>query len=120
MIEQILTNNLLKAIVKLYGQELPVNLAQVQKTRPEFTGDFTIVVFPLLRISKKGPEQTADDIGSYMIDKLREVTDYNIIKGFLNLLISDAYQMSFFHQNANNHNFGRKNKESGDPNVIEY
>lgn len=120
MIEQILTINLLKAVNKIYGQELPVNLAQVQKTRPEFTGDFTIVVFPLLRISKKGPEQTADDIGSYMINELSEVTDYNIIKGFLNIVISNDYWRNFFHQNAYNHDFGRKTEKSGDPTVIEY
>ena len=120
MIEQILTINLLKAVDKLYGQELHVNLAQVQKTRPEFTGDFTIVVFPFLRISKKGPEQTAEDIGSYLVNEVPEVTDYNIIKGFLNIVISNDYWMKFFHQNVNNHNFGRKTKKDSDPTVIEY
>ena len=85
MIEQLLTNTLHKAVLELYGQELPAKLEQVQKTRPEFEGDLTIVVFPILRTSRKGPEQTADDIGRYMVTNLDEVTDFNIIKGFLNL-----------------------------------
>ena len=120
MIDQILTNTLHKAVLNLYGQELPGKLAQVQKTRPEFEGDFTVVVFPLLKISKSGPEKTAEDIGNYMVNKLFEVTEYNIIKGFLNLVISNNYWIDFFNQTLNDNNFGRHNEKSGDPTVIEF
>jgi len=120
MIEQLLIQTLHQAVSDLYGQEIQSNLAQVQKTRPEFEGDLTIVVFPLLRTSKKGPEQTADDIGNYMVEKLDEVTEFNIIKGFLNLSISTGYWANFFYENINNQNFGHHKEKTSDPVVVEY
>lgn len=120
MIEQLLTDTLHKAITELYGQELPDRLAQVQKTRPEFEGDYTIVVFPLLRTSKKGLGQTAEEIGTYIVANLDEVTGFNIIKGFLNLSISNSYWAGFFHENANAGNFGRHPEKDDDPIVVEY
>lgn len=120
MIEKLITNTLHKAVSELYGQELPSNLAQVQKTRPEFVGDLTIVVFPILRTSKKGPEQTAEDIGRYMVENLDEVIDFNIIKGFLNLLISNSYWINFFKENYNKNNFGNHSDNNNDPIVVEY
>lgn len=120
MIEQILTNTLHKAVLNLYGQELPTNLAQVQKTRAEFEGDFTIVVFPILKISKKGPELTAEDIGKYLVENLDDVTGFNIIKGFLNLTISNFYWINFFNKNYLKNNFGIHSEKSNDPIVVEY
>ena len=96
MIEQLLTKTLLTAVKELYGQELPEKLSQIQKTRPEFDGDLTIVVFPILRISRKGPEQTAEELGQYFVKQLNEVDSFNVIKGFLNLVISDKYWHHFF------------------------
>lgn len=120
MIEQLLIQTLHQAVSDLYGQTIQSNLAQVQKTRPEFEGDLTIVVFPLLRTSKKGPEQTADDIGNYMVSNLDEVTGFNIIKGFLNLSISGSYWVNFFHENINNNDFGHHNEKTNAPVVVEY
>lgn len=120
MIEQILTNTVFKAVLSIYGQKPSGNLVQIQKTRSEFEGDFTIVVFPLLKISKTAPEKTAEDIGNYIVSQLSEVTSYNIIKGFLNLVISHKYWSDFFQQNVSNKNFGRHIEKSGDPTVIEY
>lgn len=120
MIEQLLIKTLHKAVLDLYEQELPGKLAQVQKTRPEFEGDYTIVVFPLLRTSKKGPEQTAENIGSYMVANLNEVTGFNIIKGFLNLLISNNYWVNFFYKNAYNNKFGSHSEKANDTIVVEY
>ncbi len=120
MIEQLLLNALQKAVHILYGQELVSKLAQIQKTRPEIDGDYTIVVFPLLRISKKGPEPTANEIGTYLVANLDEITEYNIIKGFLNLTVSDNYWKSFFNESAKNHNFGSHSKKNNDPIVVEY
>ncbi len=120
MIDQILTDTLLKATQDLYGQELSDKLVQIQKTRSEFEGDFTIVVFPLLRISKKGPEQTAEEIGKYIVEHFEEVTSYNIIKGFLNLTISNFYWVNFFNKNYNKNNFGSHSEKSNDPIVVEF
>jgi len=120
MIEQLLFDALEKAVQSLYGQEVSSNLAQIQKTRPEIEGDYTIVVFPLLRISKKGPEPTANEIGSYIVDNLPEVTKYSIIKGFLNLTISNDYWRGFFIKSAGSDNFGSNNDKNNDPIVVEY
>ena len=120
MIEQLLLDTLLKAVQDLYKQDIPVKLAQVQKTRPEFEGDYTIVVFPLLRSSKKGPEQTAEEIGSFMVTNLKEVTSYNIIKGFLNLSIANDYWENFFNENSNKIDFGKHSHNNNAPIVVEY
>ena len=64
---------------------------QVQKTRRDFEGDFTLVVFPLLRFSKKGPEQTADFLGTFLMQSSGLIDSFNVIKGFLNLRISQVY-----------------------------
>ena len=120
MIDKLLVDSLRKAIQSLYGQELDSKLAQIQKTRPEIQGDYTIVVFPLLRISKKGPEPTADEIGAFIVDDLDEVVEYSIIKGFLNLTISNSYWNTFFLQSAVDSSFGRHDEKNNDPIVVEY
>lgn len=120
MIEKLITDYLQKAVFELYKQELPLKLAQVQKTRPEFSGDYTIVVFPLLRISKKGPEPTAEEIGNYMVLHVPEITEFNIIKGFLNLSISDSYWFNFFNENSQKTNFGKHDITTKAPVVVEY
>lgn len=75
-----------------YGQEVPASQVQLQKTKKEFAGHLTLVVFPFLRMSKKGPEQTAQEIGEYLQANEPAVADFNVIKGFLNLTIaSDAW-----------------------------
>jgi len=120
MIEQLLISTLHSAVSELYGQDIQSNLAQVQKTRPEFEGDYTIVVFPLLRTSRKGPEQTAEEIGNYLVSNLNEVTAFNIIKGFLNLSISHHYWKEFFFNNIDNKRFGSYPETNNDPVVVEY
>ena len=120
MINQLLLDALKKAVKSLYGHELEGKLAQIQKTRPEIHGDYTIVVFPVLRISKKGPEPTANEIGAFIVDELSEVTEYNIIKGFLNLTVSDSYWNKFFIKKSNDNNFGRHEDKHDDPIVVEY
>ena len=89
-IENILAESVRKAICELYGQEVPEAQVQLQKTKKEFEGHLTLVVFPFLRISKKSPEQTAQEIGSYLQANEPSVAAYNVIKGFLNLTISSA------------------------------
>ena len=120
MIEKLLVDSLQKAVQNLYGQELNSKLAQIQKTRPEIQGDYTIVVFPLLRISKKGPEPTANEIGEFIVDDLPEVAEYNIIKGFLNLTVADSYWNEFFTKKSNDNIFGSHEDKHNDPIVVEY
>ena len=79
---------------------------QFQKTRKEFDGDITLVVFPLLRASKKSPEQTAKEIGHYLKEKVAEVSDFNVVKGFLNLSIAKTYWYSHFKQAYSTSNYG--------------
>ncbi len=120
MIEKLIIQNLQKAIKELYNHDVANNLLQVQKTRTEFVGDITIVVFPLLKISRSNPEQTATAIGDYMIKHVDDIEDYNIIKGFLNLSISDNYWKDFFVNNKSNKYFGSKEVDDNNPVVIEY
>ncbi len=120
MINELLTLTLIQAGKELYGQDIPEKIIQVQKTRPEFEGDLTIVVFPLLRISKKGPEQTAGELGNYFVSQLENVTSFNVIKGFLNLTIADHFWLNFFDKNRKLDNFGKNEPREEDPVVIEY
>ena len=120
MIEKLISDALIKSVQTLYGHELPEKLAQVQKTRSEFEGDFTVVVFPLLRMSKKKPEETANELGTEMQKQIPFVDDFNVVKGFLNLSVSDDYWLETFSTNRQNASFGNLRKDQGDPFVIEY
>ena len=120
MIKEILTKSTIKAINQLYGETVDGKLIQVQKTRPEFEEDFTIVVFPFLKISKKGPEQTASEIGKWLEDNVDKVDDFNVIKGFLNLTICNKYWLNFFNAEKANHAYGVIKTQHEHPIVVEY
>lgn len=87
-IEQDITAAVVKAVETLYGATVDAAQIQLQKTKREFEGSLTLVVFPLLRVSRKKPEDTASDIGAYLKENCHAVADYNVIKGFLNLTVS--------------------------------
>ena len=89
-IEQKLTASIIDGLKALYGQEVPAKQVQLQKTKKEFEGHLTLVVFPFLRMSKKGPEQTAQEIGEYLMANEQTVSAFNVIKGFLNLTIASS------------------------------
>lgn len=120
MIEQVLAEKIKEGILQLYGQDVETRFTQVQKTRPEFTGDFTLVVFPLLKLSRKNPEQTANEIGRYLVEYLDEVEQFNVIKGFLNLSISPSYWLEFFDKEKDNRDFGKTVPGNKPPVVLEY
>ena len=80
-----------EALKQLYNFEPTDNQIQLQNTRKDFVGDITLVVFPFLRFSKKTPEKTGEEIGLFLKEKIEEVESFNVIKGFLNLVISDSY-----------------------------
>ncbi len=87
-IEQQLTEAVVAALRTLYGQEPEAAQVQLQKTKKEFEGHLTLVVFPFLRLSRKKPEETAGEIGRFLKENTDIVADYNVIKGFLNLTVS--------------------------------
>lgn len=89
-IEQKLVTSVISGLKALYGQDVPAAQVQLQKTKKEFEGHLTLVVFPFLRMSKKGPEQTAQEIGEYLQANDPSVSAFNVIKGFLNLTIASA------------------------------
>ncbi len=120
MIESRLAKSLTDAVKTLYNQEVQPEIFQIQKTRPEFDGDLTVVVFPLLRISHKAPEATAKELGQWLTGHLNEIIAFNVIKGFLNLEISDGYWMSFFRRAASDEEFGFAPEKNEPPVVIEY
>lgn len=89
-IENVIAESVVKGIKTLYGQDIPATQVQLQKTKKEFEGHLTLVVFPFLRMSKKAPEQTAQEIGTYLQQNEPAIAAFNVIKGFLNLTVSSA------------------------------
>ena len=102
--ESLLREKVKEAIKVLYNGVVDDNLVQIQETRKEFEGDFTFVVFPFLRFSKVTPEQTAEKIGIWLLENFQAVTGYNVIKGFLNLRISEKWWIEDFEQSVEKKN----------------
>jgi arginyl-tRNA synthetase len=103
-IEQEISLQIDRAITELYGEN--PTTAKLEKTNKDFTGNYTFVVFPLLRISKKKPEETAAEIGEKLIQIGHPVVAYNVVKGFLNLSVSDTLWQNLLHKNWNNPGYG--------------
>ena len=103
-LQEILLENTKKAIAQHYGQE--IENIEIQLTRKEFEGDYTMVLFPLLKLIKAKPEQIGEVLGAYLTEHVAEVTAYNVVKGFLNLTIADSYFLSFFGEIAAQERYG--------------
>ena len=101
-----LQSDIAKAIAALYGQDVTPESIQLQKTKKEFEGQFTLVVFPFLKISKKNPEQTAQEIGEWLSLNSQEIKGFNVIKGFLNLLLKDACWLELLNKINSEANYG--------------
>jgi arginyl-tRNA synthetase len=106
--EILIRNKVIQAIETLYGQGIDENQVQVQTTRKEFNGDKTVVVFPLLRISKKSAEQTAEELGNYLVETIEVIASYNIVKGFLNLVFHNSYWVNLLNKAISDPNYGFK------------
>ena len=120
-IESLVAEKTVQAIKALYGQEIEASSVQVQKTKKEFEGHLTIVVFPYLKMSRKGPEQTAGEIGVWLMENVSEISSYNVIKGFLNLVISTSAWLEMLNDINEDAQFGlRKTTESSPLVMIEY
>ena len=97
-IETTLVQSVVEAIKSLYGTEFSAEKIQLQKTRKEFEGDYTVVVFPFLALSKKRPEETAQEIGEYLKNNVTAISSFNVVKGFLNLAISANYWVDLLNE----------------------
>ena len=120
-IEQRLIASVMNGVKALYGQEVPEKMVQLQKTKKEFEGHLTLVVCPFLRMSKKGPEQTAQEIGEYLKANEPMIAGYNVIKGFLNLSIASTAWIALLNAIQADKNYGITAATENSPLVmIEY
>lgn len=120
-IDLLIKNEVVKALNSLYSAEFESENVQIQMTRKEFEGDWTVVVFPFLKISRKGPEQTAAELGEYLVEHVQEILRYNVVKGFLNLVISNAYWLGVLENAFSTNNYGFVQAGEGSPlSMVEY
>jgi len=103
-IQNVIDTNVKKGFLALYDTELPT--VEFQATRKEFDGDVTVVVFPMLRFKKGNPVQIGEDLGGYLVANVKEIKDFNVVKGFLNLVISDEFYLNFFQSIYKETHFG--------------
>ena len=103
-LSQILTPSIQKAIQALF--DVTVDKIEFQTTRKEFEGDITMVIFPLLKVIKSNPVELGNKIGNYLVENLPEVSRFNVVSGFLNIVIADSYYLNFFNEIRDNQKFG--------------
>ena len=117
--EQFIIEKSISAVKALYGVDMEASALQVQVTRKEFEGDYTLVVFPLLKVSKSAPEATGAAIGDWLKANAPEIADYNVVKGFLNISFSPAYWNGLFSGIASTEDFGQ-HAPSGKTIMVEF
>jgi len=117
-IDQIIKVLTVEAVREIWSENIQEDQVQVQKTRREFEGDFTVVVFPLLRVSKSSPEETGKVLGQYAVDHSEMLSGFNVIKGFLNLVVSQQYWISFISSDLCSAQYGTTKAEDGAPSVM--
>ncbi|WP_299321012.1 arginine--tRNA ligase [uncultured Maribacter sp.] len=116
-IQEVLSDKVKEAVKSIFDKELPN--VEFQPTRKDFEGDITIVVFPMLRVVKGNPVQIGEQIGAYLEEHVDAVAGFNVIKGFLNIVINDGFYLDFFNSISSVENFGFV-KESDDAVMVEY
>ena len=120
-IEEQIQQAAMAAVKALYGQDVPEKMVQLQKTRSEFEGSLTLVVFPFVKMARKSPEQTGQEIGQYLVDNCDAVSKFNVVKGFLNLSIADAAWLNMLADIDKDDHYGEKLADESSPLVmIEY
>ena len=117
-IEQVLTSKVKEAIQDLYGVELPS--VEFQPTRKDFEGDITVVIFPMLRVVKGNPEKIGTAIGDYLTKEVAEVAAFNVIKGFLNITISNSYYLEAFAEIRSAEHYGKRLEKKEGAVMVEY
>lgn len=116
-IQEVLLSKVKEAVQSIYGKELPT--VEFQPTRKDFEGDITVVIFPMLRVVKGNPEHIGNEIGTYLLERVPALSGYNVIKGFLNLVLSDGFYLDFFNTIKDSQHFGFVS-ESKDAVMVEY
>ena len=120
-IEDQITAAALAAVKELYGAEIPAQMIQLQKTKANFEGNLTLVTFPLLKTSRKSPETTAQEIGEYLKANCKAIADFNVVKGFLNLVIAPAAWIGLLNDINANEKFGEQQVTADSPlAMVEY
>ena len=118
-IQNAIESSVKKGFFTLYNIDLPS--VEFQATRKEFDGDITVVVFPMLRFKKGNPVQIGEDLGKYLVENISDISSYNVVKGFLNLVIADEFYLNFFHSIYNDFHFGTKRIDENEKAVmVEY
>lgn len=130
MLELLLATALKDSLKELYNLDIEADKSLIQKTKKEFEGDFTIVVFPYVKAACKAPDVVATEIGNKLQEKMADfvtadgvhgsLTSFNVVKGFLNFSVSSDFWLDFMSKNINNENFGRKTEIDEQPSLIEF
>ena len=107
-IETLISQSAKEAVKALYGQDVPEKMVQLQKTRSEFEGNLTLVVFPFVKMARKSPEQTAQEIGQYLVEHCSAIEKYNVVKGFLNLSVGEGAWLQLLEVIDQDEHFGTK------------
>ncbi|MDE1207566.1 arginine--tRNA ligase [Tenacibaculum larymnensis] len=117
-IQSLIETKVKEGFLALYDVEIPS--VEFQATRKDFEGDITVVVFPLLRYKKGNPVQIGEDLGKYIVENINEVTSYNVVKGFLNLVVDDSFYVNFFNEIAADARYGFVKEDETDARMVEY
>jgi len=117
-ISTLLTDNILQAISELYNEQAKATEIQIQKTKKEFEGDITLVVFPLVRYTKQSPETAANQLGKYLSDKIDFISNYNVVKGFLNIGLKPNYWIHKLQEISNTDNYGIKHSTPDSKKIV--
>jgi len=116
-LQEVLSAEIKKAVTSIFDANLET--VEFQATRKDFEGDITVVVFPMLRVVKGNPVQIGEAIGNYLVENVTEVSKFNVVKGFLNIVLSDAYYLEFFNDVSDFSSFG-KEPQGDDAVLVEY
>ena len=117
---EVIQNKAVEGLKQLFDLDISCVQVTVQRTKKEFEGDFTVVVFPFVRMTKKSPAETGELLGSYLLEHLEEIAEYNVIQGFLNLVVEPVYWMQFVENEVENPHFGQVFRKTDETVVVEY
>jgi arginyl-tRNA synthetase len=120
MINDLLAEGVIAGIAKLYGESVSLSAVQIQDTKKEFEGDLTVVVFQLLKVSKKSPADTAEELGQHLLDNCDPVESFNVVKGFLNLVITNSFWLEAMAAYIEDIDFGIHTTRTGKKYMVEY
>jgi arginyl-tRNA synthetase len=120
MIEDKIAKSTADGFYKLYNYLIEPGIIQIEKTNPEFPGDYTLVVFPLLKFSRKSPQETAEELGNFLICVMPEILSFEVIKGFLNLTLTDKFWIDFFKTDLIDDEFGIQKNSDPSTVIVEY